>query len=106
VAIATSQEIGKFLTYFTKLFGKILQLFSLSVLVVAIAANQEIAKFLTDFSRILVKDLTVGSQCFMEAFSWMSEFNTDLFCNFFTLKWHQKNKKTFLSVFLRLGFDE
>ncbi len=83
MAIATSQEIGKFLTYFTRFFGKILQLFPFSVLVVAIAASQEIAKFLTDFSRILVKDLTVGSQCFMEAFSWMSEFNTDLFAIFY-----------------------
>jgi hypothetical protein len=32
VAIATSQEIGNFLTYFFQLFGKILQLLALNVL--------------------------------------------------------------------------
>jgi hypothetical protein len=41
VAIATSQEIGKFLTYITQLFGQILQLVALTVPVVAIATSQE-----------------------------------------------------------------
>jgi hypothetical protein len=46
VAIATSQEIGKFLNIFAQLFGKILKLLALNVLVLAIATSREIGKFL------------------------------------------------------------
>jgi hypothetical protein len=54
-----------------------------------------------------ITTVSVGSQCFMEAFSWMSEFITDLFAICFCVEMASKNKKTFfVFVFLRLGFDE
>jgi hypothetical protein len=69
---------------FTQLFGKILQLFSLSVLVVAIAASQEIGKSLTYFPSFWVKYYNCWLSVFHGGFSWMSEFNADLFAICFT----------------------